>query len=262
MGDPDWRLIREEPRSGAMQMALDEVAARTAGTGGPRTVRVYRWEPSTFSLGYSQSTETVDWAFCEQSGIDVIRRPTGGGGIYHDTYGDISYSITLPAEETAGELLGSYHELLEPVILAFERMGIPASLAEEAKPAIHEPCCYLRGLEPAHDLVVNGRKISGNAQYRTRDAVVQHGSLTYQRTPEEHVSVFAEPSVQSRQFDERVTAIADETTIDRETAVSTLETALAEWSAAEPATWTPAELEQAQTRVDEKFGTEEWTRQV
>ncbi|MFB6177427.1 MAG: lipoate--protein ligase family protein, partial [Halobaculum sp.] len=46
LADREWRVIREDTRRGPMQMALDEVAAETAADGGPRTVRLYRWEPS------------------------------------------------------------------------------------------------------------------------------------------------------------------------------------------------------------------------
>lgn len=64
--DREWRLIREDVRPGPLNMALDEIAAETAAAGGPRTVRVYRWEPATLSLGYRQEPATVDWEFCDR----------------------------------------------------------------------------------------------------------------------------------------------------------------------------------------------------
>ena len=51
LADREWRLIREEVRPGPPNMALDEEAARSAAERGVRTLRVYRWEPSTLSLG-------------------------------------------------------------------------------------------------------------------------------------------------------------------------------------------------------------------
>jgi len=65
LADRDWRLIRDEPRNGATQMALEEIAARTALEDDVRTVRTYSG-PSTLSLGYRQDADTVDWAFCER----------------------------------------------------------------------------------------------------------------------------------------------------------------------------------------------------
>ncbi|WP_224447725.1 lipoate--protein ligase family protein [Haloprofundus salilacus] len=258
--DQQWRLVREESRSGPMNMALDEIAAETAADGGPRTVRVYRWEPSTLSLGYRQEPQTVDWALCEREGITVTRRQTGGGGIYHDAYGDISYSITAPAAELPSRLLDCYHLLCTPVLDGFERMGVDADFADEQLPAIHQPACYLRELHPAHDVVAGGRKISGNAQYRRRDAVIQHGSLTYSVLADRHLGVFADPGIDAKAFRERVTGIDEQADISREEAVSALEDALGEWVEAEEGEWTDEELDRARTRAREKYESDDWVR--
>jgi lipoate-protein ligase A len=258
--DREWRLVREESRPGPMQMALDEVAARTAAEGGPRTVRVYRWEPSTLSLGYRQDPATVDWAFCTDRTVDVTRRPTGGGGIYHDAVGDISYTIAVPAAEVPGELLACYELLCEPVLSAFERMGVDAAFADEEQPAIHQPACYLRAINPAHDILAGGRKISGNAQYRQRDAVVQHGSLSYALAVESHLGVFA-ADLDAEVFRERVTSIREQSGIDRESAVSALEGALADWADASEGEWTEAELAQAEELAEQKYASDRWTRE-
>ena len=258
--DREWRLIREESWSGAMNMALDEIAAETAADGGPRTVRVYRWEPSTLSLGYRQDPDTVDWAFCEREGIDVTRRQTGGGGIYHDEYGDVSYSIVAPKAELPSSLMDSYHLLCTPVLDAFDRMDVPADFAEEELPELYHPACYLRELHPAHDVVANGRKISGNAQYRRKDAVIQHGSLTYSVQADRHLSTFANPETTAETFRERVTGVDEESETSRSEAVAAVEVALAEWAAATEGSWTDDELTRARERADEKYAADEWVR--
>jgi len=255
----EWRLIREEARPGPMQMALDEIAAETAAAGGPRTVRVYQWDPGCLSLGYHQDPATVDWAACEEQGIDVTRRQTGGGGIYHDTHGDISYSVTAPADEFPSELLEAYHLLCEPVLDAFERMGVDADFVDHEADSIYTPACYLRGLHPAHDIVANGRKISGNAQYRRKDAVIQHGSLTYSSSTDQHLSTFVDPP-EAATFDGRVTSIAEQSGIDRREAVDALEAALAEWAGATEGAWTESELQKAENRVAERYADDEWVR--
>ncbi|MFB6198810.1 MAG: biotin/lipoate A/B protein ligase family protein, partial [Halobacteriaceae archaeon] len=219
LADQDWRLIPEESRTGPMNMALDIVAARSAASGGPRTIRVYRWDPSTLSLGYSNKPEDINWEFCNQEGIDVIRRPTGGGAIYHDYEGDISYSIIAPAEDLPSELLDAYHICCAPI----RRLDIEAAYANDAKPAIHEPTCYLRDLHPAHDILVDQCKISGNAQYRQRDSVIQHGSISFDLHPRQHLNCFDNPP-KIEEFTNRVTSIRGECGADRSVAVSTLET--------------------------------------
>jgi lipoate-protein ligase A len=259
LADREWRLIREEARPGPMQMALDEVAARTAAEGGPRTVRVYRWQPSTLSLGYRQEPESVDWAFCADRGIDVTRRPTGGGGIYHDAVGDISYTIAVPAGEVPGELLACYELLCAPVLTAFERMGVDAAFAADEQPPVHQPACYLRAIHPAHDILAGGRKISGNAQYRQRDAVVQHGSLSYALAADSHLGVFT-ADIDAERFHDRITSIREQAGIDRESAVSALEATLGEWADASEGAWTDEELERAADLAERKYESDRWNR--
>ncbi|MGQ3328918.1 lipoate--protein ligase family protein [Halorubrum sp. FL23] len=275
----DWRLIREEPRPGPMQMALDEVAAETAAAGGPATLRTYRWAPSCLTLGYRQDPETVDWAFCEREGIDVTRRQTGGGGIYHDTRGDIAYSVAVPAGDVPGELLDCYHLLCEPVLDAFDRLGIDARYVEEDVPELYHPACYLRELHPAHDVVAGGaddgadgrRKIAGNAQYRKREAVIQHGSLTFSVEAARHLGTFADPPVTADAFRDRVVGMDELADIDRADAVAAVEAALVAWVTGgtdnregltldRDGSWTDAELRRARELVETKYRDEEWVR--
>ncbi len=282
-----------------MQMALDEVAAETAAAGGPATVRTYRWEPSCLTLGYRQDPETVDWAFCEREGIDVTRRQTGGGGIYHDARGDVAYSIAVPAADVPGELLDCYHLLCEPVLDAFDRLGIDADYVEESMPELYHPACYLRELHPAHDVVAGDsgdrgdsgdtgsrgdrRKIAGNAQYRKRDAVIQHGSLTFSVEAERHLGTFADSPVTPTQFRDRVVGMDELGDIDREDAVAAVEAALVAWVVGEGSgrggdgdreggdgsetvaldrdgSWTDAELRRAKELVETKYRDEDWVR--
>jgi lipoate-protein ligase A len=257
----EWRLIAEDIRDGPMNMALDEIAAETAAAGGPRTIRIYRWEPSTLSLGYNQNPATIDWDYCDRDGITVTRRPTGGGAIYHDDYGDISYSIVAPAAELPGNLLDSYELLCEPILDALEGMGVDARFADEERPAIYQPACYLRAMHPAHDVVAaDGRKVSGNAQYRRRDSVIQHGSLTYERLTDRHLGVFADHDVSPETFRDRVTAIRKQSECERAEAVRTLTRTLARWADAESGQWTDDELSRARDRADDKYRTSAWTR--
>jgi lipoate-protein ligase A len=256
----EWRLIREDIRTGPMNMALDEIAAETAARGGPRTLRVYRWDPATLSLGYHQDPTTVDWDFCEREGISVTRRPTGGGAIYHDTRGDISYSIVAPADELPGDLMETYELLCEPLFDGFQRMEIPVKFADEERSAIFDPACYLRALHPAHDVVASdGRKISGNAQYRRRDSVIQHGSVLFLDATERHLGTFVDPP-SSERFRERVTNIREQHDVNRETAVEAFEDALAAWADAEEGEWTDAELDRARERAREKYESNAWNR--
>lgn len=258
------RQLPTDLHSGAVNMALDAVAADRAADDGIASVRVYGWNPSTLSLGYAQDPDTIDWTYCEEHGIHVTRRPTGGGAIYHDRVGDISYSIVAPSEPLPDNLMDSYRLLCEPILRAFERMGVSVGFTASESASIYQPACYLRELHPSHDLVVphesTGRKISGNAQYRRRSAVVQHGSLTFRRSPERHVRCFTNPDLDSDTFEQRVTSIENHTDITRERAITILETELQEWTDAESGTFTASERDHAHDLVEDKFGATEWVR--
>ncbi|MEY7851337.1 biotin/lipoate A/B protein ligase family protein [Natrarchaeobius sp. A-rgal3] len=265
LADRRWRLVVDEARDGATQMALEEVAARTALAEDLRTVRVYSWEPSTLSLGYRQEADTVDWEYCEREGIDVTRRQTGGGGIYHDRYADISYTIVAPADEVPGDLMECYALFCEPILEAFERLGVDADFAANAQAAIYEPSCYLRDIHPAHDVVAPAsadgdpepKKISGNAQYRQRDVVIQHGSLSYDLEPERHVGVF-DADLKPETFIDRVTSIREQAGVGRGEAVSTIGGALGDWCEADEDTWREGELEAAADLAATKYGSDDW----
>ncbi|AEH36880.1 lipoate--protein ligase family protein [Halopiger xanaduensis] len=284
LADREWRLIRDDPRDGATQMALEEIAAETALEDGVRTVRTYAWEPSTLSLGYRQDAETVDWNYCDREGIDVTRRQTGGGGIYHDRRVDISYTIVAPADEVPGDLMDCYALFCEPILEAFERLGVDADFASSEQDAIYQPSCYLRDIHPAHDIVAPAssaatddgdergdssgddgnpapKKISGNAQYRQRDVVIQHGSISFDLEPERHVGTF-DADLEASTFTDRVTSIREQTGGEtaREEAVATIGDALRDWCDADAGDWQDRELEAARDLADRKYGSDAWIR--
>lgn len=265
MGALEGLSVRHLPTEhvpGALNMALDAVAGDTAATEGIASVRVYGWDPSTLSLGYAQDPSTIDWEFCEREGIKVTRRPTGGGAIYHDNVGDISYSIVAPADALPGNLMDCYRLLCEPIEEAFARMGVDVSFIDEERPEIHQPACYLRELHPSHDLVVTApsgeQKISGNAQYRRRSAVIQHGSLTYRVSPERHLGCFTDHQLDAGTFRDRVTGIQEQSGITRQEAIDCLESTLREWSGASAEQWTDTERERAESLATDKFHADEW----
>ncbi|PSP48251.1 lipase [Halobacteriales archaeon QH_7_69_31] len=249
--------------------------AETIAAGGPATVRVYRWVPSTLSLGYGNDPDVVDWGFCEDVGFTVTRRQTGGGAIYHGSAADVAYSIIAPAEAFPGDVTESYRELLDPVIDAFDRFGVDVTFADADRAAVWSPACYLRELDPAHDLVgPDGRKIAGNAQYRTREAIVQHGSLSFDVESQTHLDCFDDPPVSPAEFEAHVCGALEFVEYDqvvetgagamagydlqRSRFVAALEDALGEWADAEEGEWTEDETARAADIADGKYRADAW----
>ena len=174
-----WRLLVDEPASGAWNMAVDEVLldAVAAGRSQP-TLRCYGWTPACLSLGYFQSFEIVDVEGCRARGVDIVRRPTGGRAILHDR--ELTYSVALPASVLGHEagIVPSYHRLSLALQAGLVFLGVPATLAPVAAgPAVDDrgPICFDR--PSAHEILLGGRKLVGSAQVRRAGALLQHGSI-------------------------------------------------------------------------------------
>ncbi len=93
-----WRVLDTGINDAAMNMAIDE-AIMLAHRGGevPPTLRFYGWNPAAVSLGYFQKAEAaIDLGKCEQLGINVVRRLTGGRSVLHET--ELTYSIAVKAD--------------------------------------------------------------------------------------------------------------------------------------------------------------------
>ena len=157
-----WRIIQVETHTAAMAMALDEVASESVKAGGPPTIRFYRWNPSAVSIGYFQSLEQeVNLEACKRSGIDVVRRRTGGGTVYHDYEGEITYSVIAPESYFGKDITASYRLICGWLVDAFSILDIHAEF------------------KPINDITADGKKISGNAQTRRKGVLLQHGTVLY-----------------------------------------------------------------------------------
>src|SRR5208283_3711959 len=91
-----WRLLPLQTDNAFVNMAIDEaiLTARIAGQV-PNTLRFYRWQPSAVSIGKNQNPEAeVYLDACTQLGVDMVRRVSGGGTVYHDYDGEVTYSVT------------------------------------------------------------------------------------------------------------------------------------------------------------------------
>ncbi len=158
-----WRLLPFTRQPAALNMAVDEaVAEGIRSSGSPPTIRFYGWEPSAISIGCFQSLQDeVDVVECRRRGVDVVRRRTGGGAVYHDRDGEITYSVIAPEGLMGPDIPASYREVGGWVMDALASLGLEPRFA------------------PINDITVGGRKISGCAQTRREGVFLQHGTILY-----------------------------------------------------------------------------------
>ncbi len=168
------RVLRHGPQSGAFNMAVDEALHDSARTG-QVTLRFYAWRPACLSLGRNQTARgryREDEAL--RRGIDIVRRPTGGRAVYHDR--ELTYSVTAPAD-LWGPLPDSYRRINRALSAGLIALGVPASLAPStiSAPRPTTRACFRDPLEG--EIVAGGAKLVGSAQWRSKGALLQHGSL-------------------------------------------------------------------------------------
>ena len=173
MAPDSFRAIRSGALPGARNMALDE-----AMTAAPvPTLRLYRWDPWTLSLGWFQAVAASDLEPWRALGYGVTRRATGGGAILHGD--EVTYALVLPADDPRipGRTEDSYRWLHGAVREALASVGVACDARGPAHaPAEPEPFfCFAR--TAPFDLAARGRKLVGSAQRRTRAAFLQHGSI-------------------------------------------------------------------------------------
>jgi lipoate-protein ligase A len=175
---PTWRLIIDGPRTGEKNMErdrrlLDELVAGDR----PATLRFYAWRPACISLGVGQKKEMLDLAAVSRAGLDVVRRPTGGQALLHDR--EITYSVVASQQDpvVGGTLMQSYHAISQALLDGLAVLGVDGQGAPgEPRPARGvTPVCFASA--SADEVLVAGRKLIASAQWRSRGAFLQHGSL-------------------------------------------------------------------------------------
>lgn len=156
-----FRLLQTGHSTAAFNMALDEVLINRIKNGDSLpSLRFYGWKPSSVSLGYFQSLEAeVDDKKCAELGIDIVRRQTGGGAVFHDR--EITYSIHIPLalDLVPKKVLESYEKICQGIIYGLAQINLEAKFV------------------PLNDITVGGQKISGNAQTRKQGIILQHGTI-------------------------------------------------------------------------------------
>ncbi len=117
---------------------------------------LYRNRPSVI-LGHNQTVSAeVDVAFCRAHGIEVVRRLSGGGAVYHDL-GNINYAFV--SNKGASPVLD--RDFLKPIVAVLQTLGIEATVGRR------------------RELLVGERKISGTASHVTRNRQLFHGTLLH-----------------------------------------------------------------------------------
>ena len=168
------------PRSAALNMAIDEALLEHVAA---PSIRFYRWTSAALSFGYFGRFADVTSYARER---DLVRRWTGGGIVFHGD--DLTYSIVIPAGDPVfGESSMSIYEKIHCALrnalaangggVELAAMGRDAALRRPrtAQRAVPTNMCFANAVRA--DVMIDGRKIAGAAQRRTRAGLLQQGSI-------------------------------------------------------------------------------------
>ncbi|MBI9051858.1 MAG: lipoate--protein ligase family protein [Anaerolineaceae bacterium] len=242
-----YRMISFQYFDAYMNMAIDEAIMEGVrlGTTLP-TIRFYGWSPSAVSIGIFQGIHNeVNLQETKKQGVDVVRRMTGGGAVYHDKLGEVTYSIIAPVDHFPSNIMASYELICADILSALSSMGIEAKFV------------------PVNDILVKEQKISGNAQTRRDGILLQHGTILYQVDVETMFSLLnvSEQKISDKlikSVKKRVTSVIDQgkaTMVDLQRA---LESGFSQDRQIVQGNYTDLELERATVLVKEKFSSEAW----
>jgi lipoate-protein ligase A len=139
-----------------INLAIEEYALKNLDIN--ETYLLFYINKPSIIIGKNQnSIEEINTEYVDQNGIIVVRRLSGGGAVYHDL-GNLNFSFITKDD---GESFHNFRKFTEPVVEALTKLGVNAELSGR------------------NDLLAEGRKISGNAQFSTKGRMFSHGTLLF-----------------------------------------------------------------------------------
>jgi len=192
-----YRFLETGIQDAALNMAIDEaVLLRHLEGQAPPTLRVFRWSQTSISLGRFQKVEQeINLDLCEQRGVALVRRPTGGRAVYHRD--EFTYSfVSSKAHGIPAGIVASYAYLSNGLIAALNHLNVPAELSEGRVSKQPSAACFAASTQA--DLTSGGFKIIGSAQVWKEDALLQQGSLPMDDRSAEFYSLLRFPDEDAR----------------------------------------------------------------
>lgn len=174
-----WKFLDSGYHDAATNMAIDEALLHFHSEDNiPPTIRFYGWKNPSLTVGHFQNVEkTIDFSGIEKHACDFVRRLTGGSAVLHDD--ELTYSIVVREEhpKIPRSVNKAYYILSQGLLEGYRLLGIDADFAIPERELLRERSAVCFEKPAIYEMIVDGKKISGNAQTRKDGVLLQHGSI-------------------------------------------------------------------------------------
>lgn len=170
----EFRLLKSFNKSAKTNMSIDKSLVECFDINNKAVLRFYTWEKS-FTVGLSQDVNDYTNEYLSYNN-NCAKRMTGGGVLFHGH--DVSYSLLFPSLLLGNKSVKESYEYICSFLLNFYKsLGLDAKYAKDDENITLSKSNFCQVGYEAYDIVVNGIKIGGNAQKRSRNMIFQHGSI-------------------------------------------------------------------------------------
>jgi lipoate-protein ligase A len=184
-----WNVLETKAASAEENMQMDaKLLENLEGQERP-ILHLYEWEKPSATFGYFvKPEELLDLAGAEKNGLDLARRPTGGGVVFH--LWDLAFSVLVPAKSELFSMntLDNYNlvnRVVKDVVKEFIGISDEIGLIPDDAPYQDETCTHFCMARPTkYDVMLQGRKIAGAAQRKTKDGFLHQGTIALLRPDE------------------------------------------------------------------------------
>jgi len=150
-------ILNNEINDPTVNLALEEYCVRNLDVENEQYLLFYINDPSIIIGKHQNTIEEINRKYVDENGIYVVRRISGGGAVYHDR-GNLNFSFITKHSNNA---INNFRRFTEPVTDALRKLGVNAELSGR------------------NDITVEGRKVSGNAQFTNTRAMFSHGTVLF-----------------------------------------------------------------------------------
>lgn len=140
-------------------LAMEEVLFGRSSETGDGYIILWRNRPTVVVGRFQNAAGEVNPPFLRERGVEVVRRTTGGGAVYHDL-GNLNYTFILPVGDRDSRGL-DFALYTKPLLEYLDSIGVKAELTGR------------------NDLTIEGKKFSGNAQHVSKNTMLHHGTIMF-----------------------------------------------------------------------------------